>query len=159
VGSHITKRRGARQQQSRVNMATTHHSQLSDLIREENNIQRLKIERQNLLENIENLREPISPATAQFIAKFRLEHERNKKVVDTDMANREIECTPCQFDLKVNDLYATWPCPGNHIFHYDCMLKSLRMRNTCPNCRHEVEGVPARSTQAVLGKFLSRLFV
>jgi predicted RNA-binding Zn-ribbon protein involved in translation (DUF1610 family) len=130
---------------------------LSNLIREENNIQRLKIERQNIIENIENLREPISPATAEFIAKFRLEHEHEKKVVDMDMVKKQTECTLCQEDLKRNDLYAIWPCPGGHLFHYDCMLKSLRTRNTCPNCRHEVDGVSRTSTQAMLGQFLSRL--
>jgi hypothetical protein len=127
------------------------------LIREENNIQRLKIERQNLIENIENLREPISPASPQFIAQFRLEHERDKKVVNMEMAKRQIECTLCQEDFELNDFYGLWPCAGAHVFHYDCMLKSLRMRNTCPHCRHQVEGIPATTTQAVLGRFLSRL--
>ncbi len=136
-----------------------HSRQLSDLIHEENNIQRLKIERQNLLENIENLREPISPATAEFIAKFRLEHERNKKVINMDMTKKQIECTLCQENFELNDLYAIWPCPGAHLFHYDCMLKSLRTSNKCPNCRHQVEGVSATSIQAVLGGFLSRLLV
>ncbi|CAF3564289.1 unnamed protein product [Rotaria sp. Silwood1] len=156
--SGITRRRRDRQQNLRINEATRNEHQLSQLIREEKNIQRLKIERQNILENIENLREPICPANAEFIAKFRLNHEHERKLVDMDMVKKQIECTLCQEDLKLNDSYAIWPCPGAHLFHYDCMLKSLRMRNTCPNCRHEVEGVPPASMQAALHRFLSRLF-
>ncbi|CAF3698989.1 unnamed protein product [Rotaria sordida] len=157
--SGITRRRHASQHNLRVKEEAGDDYKLSQLIREENNIQRLKIERQSITENIENLWEPISPATAEFIAKFRLEHERERKLVDMEMVKKQIECTLCQEDLKLNDSYAIWPCPGAHLFHYDCMLKSLRMRNACPNCRHEVEGVPIASTRAVLGRFLSRVLV
>ena len=149
---------GVRQRHLRGSLAVERGSPLSNLIREENNIQRLKIERQNIVENIENLRDPISPATAQFIAKFRLEHEHSKKVVNMDVEKEQIECTLCQDNLKRNEFYAIWPCPGAHLFHYECMLKSIRERNTCPNCRHAVEGVPRVSTQVVLGQFLSNLF-
>lgn len=141
----------------RGNTTTEPRSQLSDLIREEKNIQRLKIERLSVRENTENLLNPISPATAEFIANFRLERERNRKVVDMNMVKKQIECTLCQEGFEVNDFYATWPCSGAHVFHYDCMLKSLRTRNTCPNCRHAVDGVSATTTQTVLGQFFSRL--
>ena len=138
-------------------MTGTGNNQLVDLIREEVNIQRLKIERQSILENFENLYQPVTPAIAEFIAEFRQEHEQNQKLVDADMAKEQLECTLCQEEFELNDHYADWPCSGKHVFHYDCMLKSLRVRNTCPNCRHAVEGVPPTSTQAVLSQFLSRV--
>jgi hypothetical protein len=155
--THIIRRRRTRQQQSQVNTTMANSSQLSDLIREENNFQCLNIERQNIVEMIENLQDPISPATAEFIAKFRLEYEQNRRIVNTDMAEKQIQCTPCQNDLKLHEFYASWPCSGRHLFHYECMLKSLRTRNTCPNCRHQVEGVPTTTIQATIQRFLFRL--
>ncbi|CAF0912905.1 unnamed protein product [Adineta steineri] len=134
--------RNTRQRRPQVNMTATHNSPLSALIHEENNNQRFKIERQTTIEYFNNLSASTSPATAEFIARFRLEHKRNQQVVNEDMMNKQIKCTPCLEDLKINEPYARWPCPGNHLFHYTCMLDSLRERNTCPNCRHEVEDTP-----------------
>ncbi|CAF1263740.1 unnamed protein product [Adineta steineri] len=67
-------------QRLRVNMLATHNSPLSTLIHEENNHQRFKIERQSTIENLNNLLASTSPATAEFIARFRLEHEHNHQV-------------------------------------------------------------------------------
>ncbi|CAF0848827.1 unnamed protein product [Adineta steineri] len=132
-------------QRLRVNMLATYNIRLSALIHEENIRQRFKIERQSTIENLNNLLASTSPATAEFIAQFRLEHEHNQQVANEDMMKERIKCTPCQEDLKINEPYARWPCPGKHLFHYTCMLDSLRERNTCPNCRHEVEGIPTIS--------------
>ncbi|CAF1270978.1 unnamed protein product [Adineta steineri] len=154
------KHRDNRKRRSRVNTTITHNSHLSTLIHEENNIQLFKIERQSTTENVRNLLvpDPTSPATAQFIAQFRFEHEHNQQVVNMNMMNDQIMCTLCLENLKINEFYARWPCPGAHLFHYDCMLKSLRDRNTCPNCRHEVEGIPTESLRTTINRSLYRLF-
>lgn len=156
-GSQSKRGRRRRLRQSKNQAVGTDHNQLVDLIREEVNIQRLKIERQSIFENFENFHQPVTPATAEFIAEFRQEHERNQKLADSDMVKEQLECTLCQEELELNDHYANWLCPGKHVFHYDCMLKSLRVRNTCPNCRHAVEGVSPRSIQTVLGQFFTRV--
>ncbi|CAF4168797.1 unnamed protein product, partial [Adineta steineri] len=136
--------RNTRQRRPQVNMTATHDSPLSALIHEENNNQRFKIERQTTIEYFNNLSASTSPATAEFIARFRLEHEHNHQVVNEDMMKEQNTCTVCMEDLKINQFYARWPCSDAvpHLFHYDCMLELLRMRNTCPNCRYEVEDTP-----------------
>ncbi|CAF0838252.1 unnamed protein product [Adineta steineri] len=136
--------RNTRQRRPQVNTTVTHNSPLSALIHEENNNQRFKIERQTTIEYFNNLSASTSPATAEFIARFRLEHEHNHQVVNEDMMKEQNTCTVCMEDLKINQFYARWPCSDAvpHLFHYDCMLELLRMRNTCPNCRYEVEDTP-----------------
>jgi uncharacterized protein with PIN domain len=134
-----------------------YNRQLSNLIREENDIQRFKIVQQNIFENLQNLQEPICPASAEFIAKFRLEHEYNRKIVNVDMAKEQIECTICIQYLETDEIYAIWPCPGTDSFHYKCMLEALRIKNTCPNCRHEVEGVSPTLIRAMISEYLTRV--
>ncbi|CAF0843202.1 unnamed protein product [Adineta steineri] len=135
----------ARQRRSRVNITTTHNRHLSALIREENN-HRFQIEQQSTADNMNNQSmTSISSATARFIARFRLRHERNQKFVNMDMQNEQNQCAICLKYLEINEVYARWRCPGAYLFHYKCMRESLRARNTCPYCRHEYEGAPTRS--------------
>ncbi|CAF1147269.1 unnamed protein product [Adineta steineri] len=153
---NITHRNTCKQR-SRANTTTMHNNNLSALIHEEKNYQRFKIERQSTIEILTYLfTTPPKPATAEFIAQFRLKHERNKQVVNMDMVNKQIKCTPCREDLQLNELYANWPCRGTHLFHYECMLGLLRQGNKCPNCRHEVEGIRAKVLQTALQQSLSR---
>ncbi|CAF0847339.1 unnamed protein product [Adineta steineri] len=135
-----------------VNTTTANNSLLPVLIHEENNRQHFKVERQSTTQYWNNPSAPVTPATAEFIAQFRLdhEHEHNQQVVNADMRKKKIKCTICLKKLKTNNSYARWPCPDAHLFHYKCMLKSLRERNTCPFCRHEVTSIPAISLYGIL---------
>ncbi|CAF0847358.1 unnamed protein product [Adineta steineri] len=128
-----------------VRKKTASDIRLSALIHEEKNHQRFKIERQSTTGYWYNPLASIAPAPAQCIAKFRLDHEHNKQVVNMDMQNKQNTCTVCMEDLKINEFYARWPCPRAHLFHYDCMLKLLRTRNTCPNFGHGDADIPAIS--------------
>jgi len=112
--------------------------ELKQFIREEENFQRLKLERQQLLER---LLEQTSSASPQFIANFRMKHKMKQNLIDSTMENENLKCMICLEDLKIGEPYEKWPCPTEtpHIFHYDCMLNTLRTKNTCPMCRHPVE--------------------
>jgi hypothetical protein len=57
------------------------------------------------------------------------------------MNNEKLTCMICLEEFKLADSYEKWPCPSKipHIFHYDCMLNTLRRKNTCPICRHSIE--------------------
>ncbi|CAF2609544.1 unnamed protein product [Rotaria sp. Silwood2] len=116
---------------------TRYLSRFDKFVREEENFQRLKFERQDFLERILVYTTPASP---QFIANFRIQAENNKRLIDLTMKRKQYKCMICLEELKLNDLYATWPCPSTtpHIFHHECMLNTLRMQNTCPICRHPV---------------------
>ncbi|CAF0793165.1 unnamed protein product [Adineta steineri] len=115
------------------------------LINEENNIQRSKIEQQRMTENMNNRQTFTTPATAEFIAEFRLQHEHNIQVVNMDMMNEQNTCAICLEDLTIGEVYARWPCSGAHLFHYDCMQEVLRTSNTCPICREKIKDIPTRS--------------
>ncbi|CAF4203051.1 unnamed protein product, partial [Adineta steineri] len=118
---------------------------LPALIRQENNHRRFEIERQSTIEYFNNLSASTSPATAEFIAQFRLKHE--------GMIYELPKCTICLEYLKIGEPCARWPCPRAHLFHYDCILKSLRTRNRCPNCGHAVEGVPLTPLEEAMQQF------
>ncbi|CAF4279965.1 unnamed protein product, partial [Adineta steineri] len=120
---------------------------LPALIRQENNHQRFEIERQSTTEYLTDQSAFNTPATAELIAKFRLKHE--------GMIYELPKCTICLDYLKIGEPCARWPCPRAHLFHYDCILKSLRTRNTCPNCRHAVEGVPLTPLQVAMQRSLN----
>ena len=112
--------------------------QLSQLIFEENNFQRLQLERQSIL-NI--ILFPNTPASPEFIAKFRREQMTKRTLCDSKMDKQHIHCIICLEDIQLHQSYARWPCPSDipHLFHEDCMLNALRMKNTCPLCRYPVQ--------------------
>lgn len=70
-----------------------------------------------------------------------MEQKSNKNLIDSTIEKKELKCLICLNDFKLNHSYAKWPCPSRipHIIHFDCMLKTLRISNTCPICRHAVE--------------------
>lgn len=109
-------------------------------VREEENDQRLKRERQSFYERLTNATICASP---QFIANFRM---KDKTLVDATMENEGNDCIICLESFKQGDSYEEWPCPSPvpHIFHYDCMLDYLRSKYTCPMCRHPVEASQCR---------------
>jgi hypothetical protein len=108
---------------------------------------------------LERLLEQTTSASPQFIANFRMKHKMKQNLIDSTMENENLKCMICLEDLKIDDSYEKWPCPTEkpHIFHYDCMLNTLRRKNTCPMCRHPVEankiidnGISQLLTQLVL---------
>ncbi|XP_020585814.1 probable E3 ubiquitin-protein ligase RHC2A [Phalaenopsis equestris] len=63
-------------------------------------------------------------------------------------------CAVCTEALELGDEAQEMPC--KHIFHKDCILPWLSLRNSCPVCRHELPADGERSVgdlpgQALLG--------
>ena len=49
-------------------------------------------------------------------------------------------CAVCQCDFEIGEHILRMPCPGfRHAFHSDCILPWLKIRNSCPVCRHELK--------------------
>lgn len=111
---------------------------MQKLVREEENHQRLKRERQHFYERLIDSSVPASP---QFIAELRLKQEAEKSIVDDASEKENTKCMICLEDFKLGESFEEWPCPSlvPHRFHYDCMLAWLRRKNTCPICRHPVQ--------------------
>ncbi|CAF2711517.1 unnamed protein product [Rotaria sp. Silwood2] len=133
TNAQIRNRRRERNTISRAN-------HLEQLILEEQNFQSLSFERRDLYELVFAQERPASP---KFIAIFRNEQENANKRVTVVMDAQQINCVVCLKYLRTGEDYAQWPCSNNqpHLFHYERMLSSLRIRNTCPLCRHEVEPI------------------
>ncbi|CAF2710007.1 unnamed protein product [Rotaria sp. Silwood2] len=127
-----------RQRRKSMKARTKHATQLEEFIREEENFQRLKLERQQFLQRIF---ERTTSASPRFIANFRIQNNNNNNKIDFGMVQNQTKCMICLDEFQLNDSYSKWPCASKtpHIFHYDCMLSTLRMKNTCPICRHPVE--------------------
>lgn len=53
--------------------------------------------------------------------------------------NKEEECTIC-LTLLTNNTYNNFVVKTGcgHLFHNECLTKSLRNDNRCPNCRKEI---------------------
>lgn len=77
----------------------------------------------------------ITPASPRFIAEFRLNGPHINNMLQD-------QCSICLENFELDQGLAHWPCAGQHVFHFDCMLHSLRARNECPLCRHPVEALP-----------------
>ena len=45
------------------------------------------------------------------------------------------ECAIC---LLPNEENVTVKTPCRHVFHYSCLLEWMKIRNTCPFCRHNL---------------------
>ena len=59
----------------------------------------------------------------------------NIPLIRIDIAPED-PCPICQEDFPIGTQVASLPC--SHIFHADCIKNWLRLRNTCPTCRHEL---------------------
>ena len=65
-----------------------------------------------------------------------------EKIVDEIMLKKNIQCSICLEDFKLNDKYIALECDEPHIFHSGCETCSgikewLKRNNTCPMCRKE----------------------
>ena len=100
--------------------------------------------------------EGVASASPKYIAKFRSDNHRRVKPDRTDVL--ALSCSVCLEIFRIDEIYARWPCPGRHIFHYECMLDVLRTRNTCPLCRHPVEPAILPNRDIVFRLMLQRLF-
>lgn len=132
-----------RQEAIRIQEEQQRH-RLSLLVAEEERLQT-----QNQLSNFEHIWDRVTSASPYFIANFRLEQPR---IVRED--SLEIDCPICLETLHFGERYARWPCPAQHVFHYDCMLNVLRRQNSCPLCRHLVEAAPLIPIGVLLANFM-----
>ncbi|CAF1266226.1 unnamed protein product [Didymodactylos carnosus] len=83
-------------------------------------------------------------ASSRFIVQFRLNRLENQLPVTQTMIDEKMKCMVCLCEYELHDFYSKWPCVTDlYLFHYNCMLNTLRRQNTCPLCRYEVD--PGRS--------------
>lgn len=76
----------------------------------------------------------IKPASPYITAVYRL----NSPVTISHHLMAEV-CPICLDDFQIDQKCARWPCPGQHLFHFNCIIDALRQKHTCPLCRHPVE--------------------
>ena len=75
-------------------------------------------------------------------------------IVDEDFEKRNLQCSICLEDFKLNDKYILLPCnEDSHYFHSGCETCSgikewLKRKNTCPMCRKEF---PTESNEPLSG--------
>jgi hypothetical protein len=111
----------------------------ASLLAEEEQLQHLNGE-----DYLDRIWHDVTPASPRFIAQFRF--KRHHSVLSYEMDLLNTKCTVCLDKFDIGQHYAEWPCPGGHVFHYQCMLEVLRAKNKCPLCRYAVEtsSSPAR---------------
>ena len=67
------------------------------------------------------LNEPIKPTQQQII-------------------NSGGTCAICMMDFSTSDSVIILRCNDKHMFHELCIKGWLNVKNTCPNCRHDLSG-------------------
>lgn len=71
-------------------------------------------------------------------SKSAIERLPTMKISERDFEDEpKKECCICFLDFEVNKEVCRLPC--GHIFHTDCVAQWLRKKNTCPECRWELE--------------------
>mmetsp|Transcript_3254 Transcript_3254/g.3597 ORF Transcript_3254/g.3597 Transcript_3254/m.3597 type:complete len:197 (-) Transcript_3254:120-710(-) len=58
-------------------------------------------------------------------------------VIHKDIVSENIECSVCKCPFEIDDKATEMPC--KHLYHEECLLPWLKMHNTCPICRYEIE--------------------
>jgi hypothetical protein len=83
--------------------------------------------------------EESNPPTSQDIINklkhFKMEKEFYKKNIEEDKFEFP-KCTICLMELSEGTDVILLPC--EHIFHEKCIIKWLKVHNTCPLCRYEL---------------------
>ncbi|KAL1538857.1 RING-type E3 ubiquitin transferase [Salvia divinorum] len=55
---------------------------------------------------------------------------------DVEQNNSVVVCAVCKDEFAIGEKVTRMPC--SHLYHGDCILPWLSIRNTCPVCRHEL---------------------
>ncbi|KAK8925678.1 E3 ubiquitin-protein ligase RING1 [Platanthera zijinensis] len=69
-------------------------------------------------------------------AKHVVEELASIMLTEEDVANNKNLCAVCKDVFLVEEKAMLLPC--SHLYHSDCILPWLGIRNTCPVCRHEL---------------------
>ncbi|CAG8477788.1 9557_t:CDS:2 [Ambispora gerdemannii] len=87
----------------------------------------------SVIENAEISTQGAPPASYSFM--------RNLPVVSESEIRTDDECIICsdKFSAPKSKTASVTRLPCKHMFDRDCILSWLKLHNTCPNCRHEVE--------------------
>ncbi|CAO2826890.1 unnamed protein product [Amaranthus hypochondriacus] len=57
-------------------------------------------------------------------------------IMEEDVVNEKAVCAVCICQIEEGENAKQLPC--SHLYHVDCIFPWLRIRNTCPVCRHEL---------------------
>ncbi|MQM16329.1 hypothetical protein Taro_049284 [Colocasia esculenta] len=69
-------------------------------------------------------------------AKLVIERLPSVVLTQLDVANNNTFCAVCKDEISLEEKAKRLPC--SHHYHTGCILPWLRIRNTCPVCRHEL---------------------
>lgn len=77
------------------------------------------------------------PASEQTISQIE-SSELTSRQINSMKDSNTCECSICMGEFQVGTIVKKLP-PCNHTFHCDCIDSWLRLHNTCPICRSEVQ--------------------
>ncbi|PON91813.1 43kDa postsynaptic protein [Trema orientale] len=69
-------------------------------------------------------------------SKLAVEQLRAIKASEELLDSKSSVCSVCRDRFKKGAELRVLPC--KHVYHKDCILRWLKVRNTCPECRHEL---------------------